>query len=262
MRADQLLVARGLAASRTLAQRLIAAGRVRAGEQPVRKPSEPLPPDATLQVAPGGEGRYASRGGLKLEAALASATIDVAGRTCLDVGQSTGGFTDCLLSAGARRVVGIDVGHGQLYARLRADPRVMCIEGINARALTPASLGAAMPAGGFEVVVVDVSFISLSLVLPALGPLSAPGAALVALVKPQFELGAQALDRHGVVRDPQAPARALAAVRAGAEALGWTCVGQLDSPIAGGDGNRESLLIARWPSTAGRPDSPDRMTAR
>lgn len=261
MRADQMLVARGLAGSRTLAQRLIAAGRVRVGAQPVRKPSEALADDALVHVAPGAEGRYASRGGLKLEAALAVCGTDVSGRVCLDVGQSTGGFTDCLLAAGAARVVGVDVGRDQLDARLRADPRVVCLEGINARSLDAATLGAAMPAGGFPVIVIDVSFISLSRVLPALGPLSAPGALLVALVKPQFELGAQALDRQGIVRDPLGPARALAEVRACAQALGWACSGELDSPIAGGDGNRESLLIAHWPPTAGRAASTDRMAA-
>jgi 23S rRNA (cytidine1920-2'-O)/16S rRNA (cytidine1409-2'-O)-methyltransferase len=261
MRADQMLVARGLAGSRTLAQRLIAAGRVRAGDEPVRKPSEALADDTELHVEPGAEGRYASRGGLKLEAALAAAGASVVGQICLDVGQSTGGFTDCLLEAGAARVVGVDVGRDQLDARLRADPRVVCLEGLNARALDAQALGAAMPPDGFAVIVVDVSFISLSRVLPALGPLSAPGALLVALVKPQFELGPQALDRHGIVRDPEGPARALAAVRGCVGTLGWACIGQLDSPIAGGDGNRESLLIARWPASATRAAPPPRMAA-
>lgn len=255
MRADQLLVMRGLASSRTLAQRLIAAGRVRAGTVPVRKPADGLPEDAELRLEPGADDRFVSRGGLKLEGALAHAEVAADGLVCLDVGQSTGGFTDCLLRSGAARVVGVDVGHGQLDARLRADPRVVCLERINARALTPEALGPSMPTGGFSLIVADLSFISLLPVLPALCALGAEGAMLVALVKPQFELGAQALDRHGIVRDPQAPAKAFAIVAAKARALGWTDCRYLDSPIAGGDGNREGFLVARWPrmTTPGAP---------
>jgi len=250
MRADQLLVMRGLAGSRTLAQRLIAAGRVCAGALPVRKAAESLPEDAELTLAPGAEDRFVSRGGLKLEAALAGAAVNADGLDCLDVGQSTGGFTDCLLRAGAARVVGVDVGHGQLDARLRADPRVVCLERVNARALGPEALGSSMPPGGFPLIVADLSFISLLPVLPALYALGSDGATLVALVKPQFELGAQALDRHGVARDPQAPARAFAIVAARAQALGWADCRPIDSPIAGGDGNRECFLVARWPRPA------------
>jgi 23S rRNA (cytidine1920-2'-O)/16S rRNA (cytidine1409-2'-O)-methyltransferase len=250
MRADQMLVARGLAGSRTLAQRLIAAGRVRAGELPVRKPSEALAEGTDLVVAPGAEDRFVSRGGLKLEAALAEAAVTVTGMVCLDVGQSTGGFTDCLLRAGAARVVGVDVGHGQLDARLRSDPRVVCLERINARALAREMFGPAMPPDGFPLIVADLSFISLLPVLPALRELGAAGAWLVALVKPQFELGPQALDRHGVARDPQAPAKAFARVVGQAQALGWEDCRMVDSPIAGGDGNRECFLVARWPRLA------------
>ena len=143
MRADQLLVQRGLAPSRTAAQRLIADGRLTADGRPVGKPSEALDDDAVLTVAPSDDDRYVSRGGLKLAGALAAAGVDPNGRICLDVGQSTGGFTDCLLQAGAERVVGLDVGHGQLHPRLRGDPRIVCLEGINARAILPSTLGVA-----------------------------------------------------------------------------------------------------------------------
>jgi 23S rRNA (cytidine1920-2'-O)/16S rRNA (cytidine1409-2'-O)-methyltransferase len=260
VRADQLLVMRGLASSRTLAQRLIAAGRVRAGAVPVRKPADLLHEDAELQLEPGADDRFVSRGGLKLEAALAQAAVVVEGKVCLDVGQSTGGFTDCLLRAGAVRVVGVDVGHGQLDARLRVDPRVACFERINARTLTPDTLGPSMPVGGFPLIVADLSFISLLPVLPALRALGSASAMLVALVKPQFELGAQALDRHGIARDPQAPAKAYAIVATQAQALGWTDCRPIDSPIAGGDGNRECFLVARWPRSAA-PDAHSHRTS-
>ncbi|MBU6273126.1 MAG: TlyA family RNA methyltransferase [Betaproteobacteria bacterium] len=244
MRADLLLVQRGLAGSRTLAQRLIAAGRVRAAELPVRKPAESLADDVPLSVAPGPEDRFVSRGGLKLAGALAGTGVSVAGLVCLDVGQSTGGFTDCLLQAGAARVVGIDVGHGQLDARLRHDARVVCLEGRHARDLVAADLDGHAPAGGFPRVVVDVSFISLRLVLPALAGLAAPGAVLIALVKPQFEIGPQGLDRRGIVRDPQAWTTVRERVIASATESGWIPAGWLDSPIPGGDGNREFFLHA------------------
>ena len=245
MRADQLLVQRGLAPSRTAAQRLIAAGRLTADGRPVGKPSEALDEAAELSVAPGEDDRYVSRGGLKLAGALAQAGIDPTGRICLDVGQSTGGFTDCLLQAGARTVVGLDVGHGQLHPRLQDDPRVLSLEGINARAILPATLGDAMPPDGFGLVVIDVSFISLTLVLPALTALAAPGADLVALVKPQFEVGRQGLDGRGIVRSPALYPAVREKVTDCARRCGWSPLGWFDSPIAGGDGNREFFLHAR-----------------
>ncbi|HMT84504.1 MAG TPA: SAM-dependent methyltransferase, partial [Ottowia sp.] len=199
MRADQLLVERGLAASRSQAQRLIASGArwwAPDGWRVLAK-SDDLPPGAQIELQDAAEARYVSRGGLKLEGALATAGVAVAGRRCLDVGQSTGGFTDCLLQHGAARVVGVDVGHGQLHPRLRADPRVQALEGVNARHLD-ASLLIAAGAGqtvarglfdaDFDLIVGDLSFISLTLVLPALAALLAPAGELLLLVKPQFEL--------------------------------------------------------------------------
>ena len=244
MRADQLLVQRGLARSRTLAQRLIEAGRVRADEAVVRKAGEALHEDASLTVEAGDEGRFVSRGGLKLAGALARTGVDPSGRICLDVGQSTGGFTHALLAAGAARVVGIDVGHDQLDASLRGDPRVVAIEGINARDIGPESLGDAMPVGGFGLIVVDVSFISITKVLSALRALASPGGDLVALAKPQFEVGRDGLDRRGLVRDASRYPAVRDAVEQSARDGGWWCVDWFDSPIAGGDGNREFFLHA------------------
>jgi len=244
MRADQLLVARGLAPSRTLAQRLIAAGRVRADAAPVRKASESLADDARLLLEPGDDERFVSRGGLKLAGALRSSGLDVRDLVCLDVGQSTGGFTDCLLQAGAARVVGLDVGHGQLHPRLRDDPRVVAIEGVNARGIGRAALAGALPPQGVDLVVVDVSFISLTLVLPALGPLAAPGGRLLALVKPQFEVGRAGLDRRGIVRSPDLYTQVRAKLSACARECGWAEPQWLESPIRGGDGNREFFIHA------------------
>jgi 23S rRNA (cytidine1920-2'-O)/16S rRNA (cytidine1409-2'-O)-methyltransferase len=255
VRADQLLVARGLAPSRTLAQRLIHAGRVSADGAPVRKASELLRDGAPLAVAPGEEDRFASRGGLKLAGALRDSGVDPRGLVCLDVGQSTGGFTDCLLQAGARRIVGIDVGHAQLHPRLRDDPRVTCIEGVNARAVAREALGDACPAGGFDLVVVDVSFISLTLVLHALAGLAAPAGTLLALVKPQFEVGRDGLDGRGLVRSTELYRPVREQVLAGARDAGWEPLGWFDSPIAGGDGNREFFLHARRTDAAARAAS-------
>ena len=168
-----MLVASGLAASRTAAQRMIAAGRVNWSGGIVAKAALDLAPETRLTVTADPEDRFVSRGGLKLAGALVASGIDVAGRTCLDVGQSTGGFTDCLLQAGARHVVGLDVGHGQLHPRLLADSRITAIEGINCRSLVAADLGNALPNKGFDLIVGDLSFISLTLVLPQLPPLLA-----------------------------------------------------------------------------------------
>lgn len=245
MRADQLLVQRGLAASRTLARRMIEAGRVRADGEQVRKASAELHTCTAITVAPGDEERFVSRGGIKLAGALAATGLDPSGLVCLDVGQSTGGFSDCLLQAGAARVVGVDVGHGQLHPRLAGDPRLSCIEGVNARALDRAALGAAMPAEGFGLIVIDVSFISLTLVLAALATLAAPGARLLALVKPQFEVGRSGLDRRGLVKSPGLHEEVRTRLIGCAPGFGWTPLDWLDSPILGGDGNREFFLHAR-----------------
>ena len=260
MRADQLLVARGLASSRTLARRLIEAGRVRAAEAPVRKASEPLDERAPLTVETGDEDRYVSRGGLKLADALQTCAIDVRGMNCLDVGQSTGGFTDCLLQAGAARVVGVDVGHGQLHPRLRADARVLTREGVNARSVDRATLGDAMPAGGFDLIVVDVSFISLTLVLPALAGLAGPSAQLLALVKPQFEVGRSGLDGRGIVRSEDLYPGVLALVSACATRSGWSGPRSFECAIRGGDGNREFFIHALRDTRPGTA-SPQRSAA-
>ena len=248
MRADQTLVARSLARSRTVAQALIAAGRVRvasgAGWTVVTKPAQDIPDGAELQVEVSDNDRYVSRGGLKLAGALDRAGLDVAGLTCLDVGQSTGGFTDCLIQRGAARVVGVEVGHGQLDPRLRGDPRVVCIEHLNACTLDATALGIHMAAGGFDLLVCDASFISLTLLLPQWPALLAPGGRVLTLVKPQFELGPDALGKGGIVRDAaQYPALEVR-MRTFAEANGLSALDYFDSPIKGGDGNREFFLYA------------------
>jgi 23S rRNA (cytidine1920-2'-O)/16S rRNA (cytidine1409-2'-O)-methyltransferase len=235
-RADRLLVERGLFESRAKAQAAIAAGLVSAGGVVVRKPSEELAADAVLAVAR--PHPWVSRGGVKLSAALDHFGFDPKDRVCLDVGASTGGFTQVLLARGARRVIAVDVGHGQLHALLRKDPRVVSFEGTDIRNLDRALLPETP-----DFATVDVSFISLKLVLPrVLALLERPGH-VVALVKPQFELGPQRRKR-GVVRDPHLQARACEEVAAAVRQLGWHVVGILPSPILGGDGNREFLLGA------------------
>jgi 23S rRNA (cytidine1920-2'-O)/16S rRNA (cytidine1409-2'-O)-methyltransferase len=243
MRADQLLVERGLAASRSQAQRLIAAG-VRwfdgAGWKAVTKNGDELPAAAQVELLDTAESRYVSRGGLKLEGALRSASLDVRGWTCLDVGQSTGGFTDCLLQQGAARVVGVDVGHGQLHDKLRDDARVVAIEKVNARELRADTVGS-----DFDLVTGDLSFISLTLVLPALAPLVKAGGHLLMLAKPQFELQPGQVGKGGVVRDATLYADVEQRLRNCCASLGLQVVGWYDSPIAGGDGNREFFLHAQ-----------------
>lgn len=253
MRADQLLVKRGLAPSRTAAQRLILAGRVRCeiiratGRvwETVTKASLDLAEDTPLEVLPDDADRYVSRGGLKLAGALAHAGLEVGGWVCLDVGQSTGGFTDCLLQAGAARVVGVDVGHGQLHPRLRSEPRVVCLEGINVRRLTPADLGAHFLPEGFDLIVADVSFISLTLLLPRFPALLRAGGIVLALIKPQFEVGPAGVGKRGLVRDPRLYAAVEAKIRSACTAAGLTVIDWFDSPITGGDGNREFFMLAR-----------------
>jgi 23S rRNA (cytidine1920-2'-O)/16S rRNA (cytidine1409-2'-O)-methyltransferase len=234
LRVDQLLVERGLAASRTAAQRLIEAGRVACAGKPVAKPSLELSADAELSVADDDLDRYVSRGGLKLAGALAHTGLDVAGRHCLDVGQSTGGFTDCLLQAGAASVFGLDVGHDQLSPKLRADPRVTCREGVNARVPV-----AELAGRRFELIVADLSFISLTLVLPQLPQLLATNSDMLLLVKPQFEVGPEHVGKAGIVRDAGLYAQVEDKIRQAAAAAGLRVRDYFPSPIAGGDGNRE-----------------------
>nr|WP_145549144.1 TlyA family RNA methyltransferase [Variovorax boronicumulans] len=249
MRADQLLVDRGLAASRSQAQRLIAAGmawRVGSGSwRTVAKNRDEVPLDAELQLQDDAESRYVSRGGLKLEGALQSSGVDPTGLVCLDVGQSTGGFTDCLLQHGATRVVGVDVGHDQVHPRVRGDERVHCIEGVNARALEAEDLGDELPDAGFGLVVGDLSFISQTLVLPAIVPFLADDGALLMLVKPQFELQPGQVGKGGIVRDEAMYPIVRARLEACCADLGLTVAGWWDSAISGGDGNREFWILGR-----------------
>ncbi|QDX82428.1 TlyA family rRNA (cytidine-2'-O)-methyltransferase [Denitratisoma sp. DHT3] len=245
LRADAWLVAHGLAASRAAAQRMIEAGRVSWDGVAVVKPAQSLPANAEVTVADDDADRYVSRGGLKLAGALAASGIDPRDRVCLDLGQSTGGFTDCLLQAGAARVVGVDVGHDQLHPRLREHPRVVRLEGINARFLDRGALdtrGAHCPAAGFDLIVGDLSFISLTLVLPRLPALLAPHGQMLLLVKPQFEVGPQHVGKGGIVRDAALYPQVAAKLSEAARAAGLRVRGWFDSPIAGGDGNREFFL--------------------
>jgi 23S rRNA (cytidine1920-2'-O)/16S rRNA (cytidine1409-2'-O)-methyltransferase len=244
-RLDEMLVARGLATSRTQAQALVMAGRVFSGTERLDKPGREIAEEAELTVRQ--PPRYVGRGGEKLEAALSAFGLDLSGAHVLDVGASTGGFTDCALQAGAASSVCVDVGHGQLHARLRADPRVTNLEKLNARHLKPGDL----PRARFDAVVMDLSFISLCTVLPAVWPFLRPGGTLVALVKPQFEAGREEADRgRGVIRDPAVREAVLARVRdfALGSLPGARLVGHIDSPIEGADGNREFLLgLSREP---------------
>ncbi len=310
MRIDQLLVQRGLASTRSQAQRLITGGVqwLQAGVwRQVAKNGDDVPVDAELRLLDDAEARYVSRGGLKLEAALKQVGLSVAGLQCLDVGQSTGGFTDCLLQQGAAMVVGVDVGSAQLHPQLRADPRVLCVEGLNARALDAADLiaayedsigatgqfdleddgdddfdegeqdlaepldepsdspleaefdndndvdstsaglvssdGAFVPE--FDLIVADLSFISQTLVLPAVVPLLKAGGTLLTLVKPQFELQPGQVGKGGIVKDASMYALVEQRLRATCAGLGLTVTHWFDSPIAGGDGNREFFICAR-----------------
>jgi 23S rRNA (cytidine1920-2'-O)/16S rRNA (cytidine1409-2'-O)-methyltransferase len=308
MRIDQLLVQQGVAASRSQAQRLIAAGVSWRLSEPagnpwraVRKSGDDVPESAELQLADDSESRYVSRGGLKLEGALAVTGVSAQGKLCLDVGQSTGGFTDCLLQAGAAHVVGVDVGHSQVHPRIEGNPLVSCVQRVNARELTLEqlqdelqSLGhsddensiadnafaesdeeyfddkfpdekksiavESMPEGvrgvfssengaPFALIVGDLSFISQTLVLPALVPLLAEDGDLLMLVKPQFELQPQDIGKGGLVRDPAAYAQVEQRLRTTCAILGLQVVRWFDSPIAGGDGNREFFMHARFVPT-------------
>jgi 23S rRNA (cytidine1920-2'-O)/16S rRNA (cytidine1409-2'-O)-methyltransferase len=236
-RADTLLAERGLAASRSAAAASVRAGRVRLGNDgpSVAKPGQLLPEDADLVVEGGPE--FVSRGGRKLANALDALPVGVAGRDCLDVGASTGGFTDCLLARGAARVIALDVGYGQLDWRLRQDPRVTVMERFNARNLEPGALPFRP-----SLITVDVSFISLAKVLPSLVAAGADVLDLLAMVKPQFELGPELVGSGGVVREPEHRREAIRSVAAAAEGLGFVVRGLASSGLPGPKGNRETFL--------------------
>jgi 23S rRNA (cytidine1920-2'-O)/16S rRNA (cytidine1409-2'-O)-methyltransferase len=241
-RLDLLLVERGMAPSRERARALILAGQVRVAGAAALKAGTLVEVDAEVTLA-GPDHPYVGRGGLKLAHALEAFDIDATGRDGLDIGASTGGFTDVLLQRGARRVVALDVGHGQLDWRLRTDPRVLVLEKINARYLTPEALPA--DARRFTIVTIDVSFISLRYILPMVPPLVEPGGDVIPLVKPQFEAGRGEVGPGGLVRDPAVHARVLREIAAIAAGLGLQPIGETASPIEGMEGNREFFLHLR-----------------
>jgi 23S rRNA (cytidine1920-2'-O)/16S rRNA (cytidine1409-2'-O)-methyltransferase len=237
-RIDKLLVDQGLAESRTRAQALVMAGSVLVDEQLVNKPSEKFTKQAKIRIRTRGENGYVSRGGVKLAAALREFAIDVRGLVCLDVGASTGGFTDCLLQHGAAKVVAIDVGHNQIDWRVRNDARVEVREGVNARYLSPADFETK-----FDLVTIDVAFISATKILPAATTLLNNGGRIVTLIKPQFEVGKGEVGKGGIVKDPAQHERVITAVNVAAESLGLQVRGVITSPIQGADGNVEFLAL-------------------
>jgi 23S rRNA (cytidine1920-2'-O)/16S rRNA (cytidine1409-2'-O)-methyltransferase len=244
IRVDVLLVERGLVPSRERARAYILAGRVLVNEQKIDKPGTTVAGDAPVRLL-GDDPPYVSRGGLKLAAALEHWKIAVAGRACLDVGTSTGGFTDCLLQHGAARVTAVDTGFGQIAMKLRNDSRVHLMERTNARLLAPGALAAAQGSPELTLLVMDVSFISATLLL---GPVLAAAPAIteaVVLVKPQFEAGRENVGKGGIVRDPEAHQLAVDRVADCVRSLGWEVVETIPSPITGAEGNREFLLYAR-----------------
>jgi len=240
-RIDALLVERGLAGSRDRAQRIIQAGEVWVAGQRVTKPGLQVPIDAALEVR-GTDIPFVSRGGLKLDAALTHWALDVNGTRTLDIGASTGGFTDCLLQRGAAHVTAIDVGYGQFAWKLRTDPRVTLIERTNIRSVAASRLPYRA-----DLAVVDVSFISLRLVLPVVSTLVRPGGAIIALVKPQFEVGKGEVGKGGVVRDATQRTATVAEIRAFGEARGLACHGAFESPVPGPKGNVETFLYFTTP---------------
>ncbi|MDQ3651225.1 MAG: TlyA family RNA methyltransferase [Acidobacteriota bacterium] len=239
-RIDKLLVERGLASTRTRAQALVMAGAVLVDEQRVAKSSETFAPDADVRVrgADDPAARYVGRGGVKMEQALREFAIDVNDAVCLDIGASTGGFTDCLLQHGARRVVAVDVGHNQIAWSLRNDARVEVREGVNARYLKPEDF-----AEKFDLIVMDVSFISATKVLPALVPLLKGDGRMAVLIKPQFEVGRGEVGRGGIVSEPAQHARVVEVVNSAALDLKLESRGVIESPLLGADGNREFLAL-------------------
>jgi 23S rRNA (cytidine1920-2'-O)/16S rRNA (cytidine1409-2'-O)-methyltransferase len=244
-RLDVILVERGLAPSRAKAQALILAGQVRVDGALVDKPAASIPAAAHIEVL--SPPRYVSRGGEKLEAALKAFALDPQEKICLDIGASTGGFTDCLLQHGAAKVYAVDVGRGQLHWKLRNNPRVVLKEGLNARHLRFEDIGEEV-----DLVTIDVSFISLRHILPRISGIVRPEGAVVPLVKPQFEAGREKV-RAGVVRDPQVHRQVLAAVAAFGEGLGWSVVDAAPSPLLGPEGNREFFLHLLPRPGLGRP---------
>jgi len=239
-RLDLLLAERGLAASRERARALILAGRVLVSEQKIDKPGAMVAADAALRLL-GEDLPYVSRGGLKLKAAIDHWQIQVEGRACLDVGASTGGFTDCLLQHGAAQVTAVDTGFGQIAMKLRCDDRVKLMERTNARLLGPGSLADS----GVTLLVMDVSFISATLVLPAVFAAAPTLREAAILVKPQFEAGREHVGKGGIVRDPEAHELAVRKVAECVESLGWTVIETILSPITGAEGNKEFLLYAK-----------------
>lgn len=246
-RLDQLLVDRGLVESRTRAQALILAGRVFSGEKRLDKAGADLPSDVSLTLR-GQDYPWVSRGGLKLDHALKLFSIDPAGRTALDVGASTGGFTDVLLANGAAKVYAVDVGRGQMHWRLQTDPRVVRMDGVNARYLTREQIPDPL-----SLIVCDASFIGLETVLPTPLSLAEPGAQLVALIKPQFEVGRERVGKGGVVRDPALHEETCLRIEAWLQRLGWRVLGRAPSPITGAEGNVEFLVAAEFQDTKSAP---------
>jgi 23S rRNA (cytidine1920-2'-O)/16S rRNA (cytidine1409-2'-O)-methyltransferase len=244
MRVDLLLVERGLVPSRERARALILAGRVLVGEQKVEKAGVTVPADAPIRLL-GEDQPYVSRGGFKLAAALAQWQINVQGRACLDVGASTGGFTDCLLQAGAAHVTAVDTGFGQIAMKLRNDPRVRLLERANARFLAPGALKAGQGSPDLTLLVMDVSFISATLLLEPVFAAAPSLTEAVILIKPQFEAGRGHVGKGGIVRDPEAHQLAIDRVDGCVRSLGWKVVETIPSPITGAEGNREFLLYAR-----------------
>ena len=247
IRLDQLLLQRGLVPSRERAQALVIEGKVLVDGQKIIKSGTSVALESEIRLL-GEDLKYVSRGGLKLARSLDYWKIDVDGKTCLDVGASTGGFTDCLLQNGARRVIAVDTGYGQIAMKLRQDPRVRLLEKTNARYLTREQLGETV-----DLIVMDVSFISATIVLPPVFAAAFPseaadraGRALIVLVKPQFEAGRENVGKGGIVRDPETQQQAVDRVRDAVTALGVTTIDVIESPIQGAEGNREFLLYARY----------------
>ena len=247
-RLDKLMVERGLAPSREKAQALIMAGQVVVGDHAVDKSGQQVALDAEIRIK-GDLLPFVSRGGLKLKKALDEFRVDVTGLVAIDVGASTGGFSDCLLQAGAVRVIAVDVGCGQLAWKLQQDPRVLSMEKTNIRYLTPGQLPE-VP----DLATIDASFISLAKVLPATVALLRPGGRIIALIKPQFEVGKGEVGKGGIVRDPAAHERVLEAIRQTAGELGLHVAGLCESPITGADGNREFLILLELPEIPGEED--------
>jgi 23S rRNA (cytidine1920-2'-O)/16S rRNA (cytidine1409-2'-O)-methyltransferase len=239
-RLDQLLVSRGYFETREKARRVIMAGGVRVGGKVIDKPGKSVSPDSDIKIAD--RPRYVSRGGEKLEAAIRKFGVEVSGKKCLDIGASTGGFTDCLLQHGARQVAAVDVGYGQIAQNLRSDPRVKLMERVNARYLRPADLPYAP-----ELVTVDVSFISLSKILPVIGTVAKSGAEVVALIKPQFEAGPKDVKKGGVVKDSRVHSRIIWNICELSEGEDFIVRGLMQSPLKGPAGNKEFFIYLLRP---------------